>query len=248
MTRNSLPPAISVIIPTLQEEDEILHLLTQFTPELRARHRLEIIVSDGGSTDRTREIALPHVDRFLCPPAGYPQTIAGGRNSGAEAAAGDLLIFFNADVRIGDPELFFRTMEEAFMEEPVVAATCSISVHPEEETGGDKIFHTIFNLYCRLLNAVGIGMGRGECHVVRKNVFRDVGGYRESIAAGEDFELFVRLRRKGKIAFVAGLRVFESPRRYRAMGYVRLSMLWFANAVSVLFRRRSLSRTWAPVR
>jgi glycosyltransferase involved in cell wall biosynthesis len=207
-----------------------------------------VIVSDGGSKDRTVEIAHRHEARIVHARAGEVQTIASGRNLGASAARGNILIFFNADVRLTDPAGFFDRMLKAIARDGVVAATCNVKVHPEEETAGDRMFHAGFNSYCRFLNAVGMGMGRGECHVVRKNAFDAVGGYNESIAAGEDFELFLRLRKKGTIAFVRELTVTESPRRYRAFGYVRIAFLWFANALAVFLIGRSLSKAWIPVR
>ena len=241
-------PHVSVIIPALEEEKEIRNILSQFTPKLKRAHRIEVIVSDGGSKDRTIEIACRHADLIVHAGNGVAQTIASGRNLGARSAKGDVLMFFNADVRLTDPESFLRTMLESLVAADVIAATCNVRVHPEEETTGDRVFHSCFNFYCRFLNSAGMGMGRGECHVVRKNVFHEVGGYNESIAAGEDFEFFLRLRKKGSIAFVRALTVTESPRRYRAFGYVRISLLWFLNAISVFCLGRSLSKSWIPVR
>ncbi len=241
-------PRVSVIIPALEEEKEIRHILSQFTPELRREHRIELIVSDGGSKDRTVEIACLHADRIVHAVGSSVQTIATGRNLGASGANGEILMFFNADVRLEDPARFLETMVRSMGQEEVVAATCNVSVHPEEKTMGDAVFHSCFNFYCRMLIAVGMGMGRGECHVVRKRVFEEVGGYDGTIAAGEDFELFLRLGKRGSIVFVNALHVTESPRRYRAFGYPRIALLWFLNGLSVFLFRRSLSKTWIPVR
>lgn len=241
-------PSVSVIIPSLEEEKEIVNILSQFTPELKRKFSLEVIVSDGGSKDQTLAIARRYADLTIHPAREAGQTIAEGRNLGAEAARGEIFMFLNADVRLKNPDLFFSTALAAFSSEGIVAATCNVLVNPQEETTGDAIFHTCFNFYCRLLNAIGVGMGRGECHIVRRGVFREVGGYNNSIPAGEDFELFLRLRRRGSIAFLSSLTVFESPRRYRAFGYTRISLLWFLNSISVMLFKRSLSKSWIPVR
>ena len=241
-------PAISIIIPTLEEEKEIVSSLSQFTPELRKKFGLEIIVSDGGSKDRTCEIAREHADIVISPEQPEVQTIATGRNRGAKAARGEVLMFFNADVRLNRPETFIQTMLDVLATGSVAAATCNVLVNPEEETTADRIFHAGFNRYCRFLNFAGMGMGRGECHVVPRAVFDRAGGYNEQIVAGEDYELFLRLRRQGSIAFVSSLTVFESPRRFRAFGYTRIALLWFLNGVSVFLFRRSLSKSWIPIR
>ena len=80
-------PVVSIIIPALQEEKEIENLLSQITDELKSRFRCEVIVSDGGSKDRTAEIADRNAARIVHALRSDP-TIASGRNLGARAANG----------------------------------------------------------------------------------------------------------------------------------------------------------------
>ena len=75
---------ISVIIPTLNEEKLIERMLQQFTPGLIEKHDLEIVVSDGGSTDATLSIAKQYAHTVVENAAGIKQTISLGRNLGAE--------------------------------------------------------------------------------------------------------------------------------------------------------------------
>lgn len=239
---------ISVIIPTLQEEKLLERTLYQFTPELKQRFQIEVIVSDGGSTDRTVEIARQYADIVIEAVPGNRQNISMGRNIGARAAGGEIFIFINADTSIEDIEHFFEEMIRIITKPNVVAATCRVGVHQDEERLSDRLFHTAYNWLFYFENLLGLGMGRGECHVIRRSIFFAVGGYNESIAAGEDFELFVRLKKMGKIAFMNHLRVNESPRRYRKYGYIRISILWFLNSISVLLFHRSLNKEWEPVR
>ncbi|MEK6570659.1 MAG: glycosyltransferase, partial [Bacteroidota bacterium] len=56
---------ISVIIPTLNEEKIIGKMLSQFSNELIEKYDLELILSDGGSTDLTVEIAQQQVHAAL---------------------------------------------------------------------------------------------------------------------------------------------------------------------------------------
>ena len=119
---------------------------------------------------------------------------------------------------------------------------------PKKKKLSDTIFHTIYNNYFWLLNYVGVGMGRGECQVIRKEVFEEVGGYNEQCAAGEDFELFKRIRKMGKILFSKKVFVFESPRRFRRYGYFRVTFSWIINSFSVIFKNRSMHTEWEQVR
>jgi glycosyltransferase involved in cell wall biosynthesis len=241
-------PFFSVIIPTLNEEKLAATVLAQFTEALARRHRVELVVSDGGSTDATLAIARRHAHVVVENTGGTKQTIAMGRNMGARRASGEVLVFMNADTRLGDPDRFFSAIGGAIRGADVVAVTCSVLVYPEEERTADRKFHQFYNWFFYAMNSVGMGMGRGECHVMRGDVFRRVGGYAERIAAGEDYDMFRRLRKLGRVVFLRDLVVFESPRRYRRYGYARVTASWFLNFLAVFFLRRSILSEWKPVR
>lgn len=245
---NVSKPIISVIVPTLLEDKLVQQVLGQFTPELRRKYAIELIVSDGGSSDNTLAIAQRYADVVIEKPDGQEQNISKGRNLGARHARGDILCFINSDTIIEEIDEFFPAIIQALQKDGVVAATCNVYIHRNEETLVDRIFHRVHNKYCWLLNILPIGMGRGECQIVPKKMFEEVGGYDENIAAGEDFYLFVKLRRRGKIAFLRSLTVRESPRRYRKYGYLWVSCLWILNAISVFFFKRSVVKQWKPVR
>lgn len=243
----------SLVIPTLNEGRLIGTLLDSFTPEMRQRHGLELIVSDGGSTDDTVAIARRKADRVVVHDEPTRQTISMGRNAGAWVATGQVLLFMNADVRLpDDADDFLEAMISAAYE--AGAATCRVGVHRNEATFMDRLVLGGCNVLFRVMNLIGIGMGRGECHVVRTSVFRAVSGYDESLVAGEDFELYWRISRWGrrtktaKIRFLWDRIIWEDPRRYRQKGYLRTLMSWFGNTVSVIFLGRAHSKEWEAVR
>jgi glycosyltransferase involved in cell wall biosynthesis len=239
----------SIIIPTLNEEKIIKNLLNQLTDsELKSKFDYEIIISDGGSSDKTLEIAKEYDVKIIEKPKNTKQNIAMGRNAGGFAASGNILIFFNADITIENPLKLFLTIKNDFENSDYLAMTCDVRVSPEEEILIDKIFHTIYNRYLEFLNYIHIGMGRGECHIVRKEVFVKVNGYDEKLAAGEDFDLFRRIRYLGKIAWRRDLKVFESPRRYRKLGYLKVWWMWSRNAFSVMLTGKSFDSEWSQVR
>lgn len=223
-------------------------MLRQFTPDLMRRYHAELIVSDGGSTDQTLAIARSYAQQVIENPGKIKQTISIGRNIGAEHAHGDVLVFLNADTLIKDIEKFFQAIIEKLPPEPIVALTCSVEVYPEEQRTIDVMFHGFYNWFFFMMNQVGMGMGRGECHIIKRQVFEKVKGYANRIAAGEDYDMFRRLEKLGKVRFLKEVVVYESPRRYRRYGYAFVTASWFLNFLAVFFLRRSILSEWKPVR
>ncbi len=239
----------SIIIPTLNEEKLLPNLLKQLSnPEFKKKYNYEIIVSDGGSKDKTVEIARKSSDIVKVHSANKKQNIAEGRNIGADCAHSGIFIFFNGDIIIPDIDYFFNYVENKFLNSDYLAMTCMVKVFPEEEILADKIFQTIFNIYFKFLNFIGVGMGRGECQVIRKEIFYRFNGYNEDLAAGEDFDLYKRIRKEGKILFSKDLIIFESPRRFRKLGYKNVSWVWIKNGFSVFFKGKAISKEWEQIR
>ncbi len=251
-TTTLAPPRASVVVPTLDEEKTLAAVLAP----LRAaagRLGLEVIVSDGGSTDGTLALALGLADHVVVHRGPARQTIAAGRNAGARHASAEVLLFFNADVTFpADLDGFLGELIEAAT--AYGAATCRVAVHPDAARLDDRVVLGVCNAIFWTWNQVRLGMGRGECHAVRRDVFEAVGGYDEALVAGEDFDLYRRIarraRREGgpKIRFLWHRVLYEDPRRYRKKGYARTMLDWFRNTVYVTFRGRSYSTDWEAIR
>ncbi len=89
-------PAISIIVPVYNEEAAIGGLLDN----LSAQGVAEVIVVDGGSTDRTAELASQRA-RLVRSGMGR----AAQMNAGAAAASRETLLFLHADVRLDERSL-----------------------------------------------------------------------------------------------------------------------------------------------
>ena len=245
-------PVASVVVPTLNEEKTLRAVLEPLRASA-ARLGLELIVSDGGSTDGTLRLALNLADHVVVHRGDERQTIGAGRNAGARLAQADVLLFFNADIGFPDDiDAFLAELIAAAQE--AGAATCRVAVDPAEARLDDRLVLGTCNALFWGWNRLGLGMGRGECHAVRRDVFEAFGGYDEQLVAGEDFDLFRRIakhaRRTGgpRIRFLWHRMVYEDPRRYRQRGYARTMLDWLLNSISVTVRGRSHSRTWDAIR
>ena len=243
---------ISVVVPTLQEEKLLEQTLSVFDRDWRRRVHAELIVSDGGSTDGTLAIAEAYADSITVHKGPERQTIAGGRNAGAHIARGAVIVFINGDTVPADIEQFTRCIVDFAQRNGryarASALACPGRFREGEERLPDILFHVFYNRYVHFLSILRIGAGRGECQVVRREVFERVGGYRPELVAGEDFDLFARIGVRARVRFAPELLVYESPRRFRKFGYFRVLFSWTINALSVLLRGRSSSDKWEPVR
>ena len=84
-----------------------------------------------------------------------------------------------------------------------------------------------------------VPLSKGECQLVRRSAFEQVGGYNEKLVAGEDCNLFYRLQKIGKLKYFNRLYVYHSPRRFRKYGYIRVTMIYLREGLSMLFRGKS---------
>ncbi|MGC8776180.1 MAG: glycosyltransferase [Minisyncoccia bacterium] len=237
---------ISIIIPTLNEE-KIIEKTLSFLASL-PKNEFEIIVSDGGSKDKTVELAQKYADQVVV--LKNEHTIAAGRNFGAKQARGDFFVFLDADVFIYNAyEFFKKTLAEFEKNKKLVALTVKLKILPENETLADAFFHFLINFIhwfgCNILN---LGNASGEFQMIKKEAFFKVGGYNEKLVVAEDNDLFFRLSKIGKVKTVWSLTVYHTGRRIHQEGWFKILYLWLKNFFSVIFFKKSSSKKWEEVR
>jgi len=106
---------ISVVIPTFNEEENIAQCLVSLRHQTVPRSEYEIIIVDGGSKDRTREIAGKYADKVFIQTS---RKVGGARNDGIMAATGDIVATTDADCII--PPIWIETITKGFDEKNVV--------------------------------------------------------------------------------------------------------------------------------
>lgn len=239
----------SIIIPTYNEEKIIEATLGAVAATLTLPH--EIIISDGGSTDRTVALAAPYAAAVVVHSGSSRQTIARGRNDGAKAAApGDFYIFLDADCTIPEPDRFFARALSRFEEDPkLVALTAPLRVIASSETLGDKIVHGLANVTLRVSNNLfNRGHSWGEFQMIRQDAFIRLGGFREDLVTTEDADMFRRLSKIGRTRLDPQLRVLHSGRRSHQVGWPRLIFMWLVNSIFFSICNRSFTKEWTVIR
>ncbi len=205
-------PLVSILVPTLNEERELPRLLDH----LAALHGdWELVVADGGSSDRTLQIARAHRSR--------PRVLqqVGGRaaqlNAGARVAAGDVLLFLHADSRL--PRDAYASLATAWRDTP---QTKGGNFALRFDGGG--LFERVLGAVYRLQRRHGYYYGDSTIWV-QHAVFDALGGYRE-IPIMDDYDFVRRLERSGATRCLPGPAT-TSARRWRSAGIARTVLAWF---------------------
>jgi glycosyltransferase involved in cell wall biosynthesis len=238
-------PMLSFVIPALNEERQISRTLAQFS-QIGADVTYEVIVADGGSSDRTVEICRQLGANVYVDTAAH-KTIASGRNLGASHASGEILIFCDADTQLKDIRRFTRRVLELFQDHRIVGAVPRLAVFPHERIWSDRLFSIFLNGSIRILFLLGWPFAGGQCQVVRRKSFESVHGYNAEQVHGEDSALFKSLTKIGRIRFLADQTVLESPRRYRKLGYLRLIVIAVYSFIGQSLFRRNVLQRWERI-
>lgn len=201
---------VSVIIPTLNEENYIGSLLESINKQSRKPH--EIIVVDAYSKDKTKKIALSKNVNII---VDHKPHVAHQRNMGAKLANGDILMFLDADVVLH--ERFIENSINTFVEKNLDLA-CPRYV-PINSTLGVITIHKFLNFIFRATRR-SHPSGAGCCIMVSKEVFDLHKGFSD-MERYEDMEF---IRRVGlKVRFdIIDEDIFISDRRWRKEGMPRM--------------------------
>jgi rSAM/selenodomain-associated transferase 2 len=195
---------LSIVIAALDEAERIEAALQALAP-LR-RDGCEVIVVDGGSADRTRELADPLCDRVVSSARGRAVQM----NCGARHATGDALLFLHADTRLPpDSDALVRSALKRH-----VWGRFDVEIE-----GRHRLLRVVawaMNLRSRLS---GIATG-DQAIFVRREAFQGFA----PIALMEDIAFSREMKRRGAPACLRE-RVRTSGRRWEKRGVLRTVVL-----------------------
>jgi glycosyltransferase involved in cell wall biosynthesis len=211
-------PSISVIVPTLNEEKYLEHLLVSIERQKPAN--FEIIVVDGGSVDKTVEIAKKHGGKALVLP-GLGEFSS--RNIGAENAKGEYLLFTCSDIIF--PEGLFKKILNEFQKDPELIAVTGPG-YPYDAALIGKIEYAAYNiirfLFAKLPKPLKRFSTSTNFLVVRKDFFEKTEGFVEN-DINADGLMGRTLLNIGKVEFSLKMYFYLSARRMIKMGLLNFN-------------------------
>lgn len=203
---------ISIIIPTLNEEELLPNLLKSIKQQ--NFNDYEIIVADARSTDNTRKIAQQYGAKVVA--GGKPGK---ARNNGAKVARGEFLYFFDADVVL--PPDFLRKSWDEMFERYLELASCNFK--PQSDRPIDQVLHGIVNNYIALSQFSQKPLAGGACILISRRLFDRVNGFDERLVLAEDHDLIERAAKFRHFRVLFSTEILISVRRLEKEGRVGIS-------------------------
>ena len=200
-----IPATISVIIPTLNEEDQLLKIIGK----AKEGFHVEVIIADGGSGDRTLEQAVGAtvIER------------GGGRaaqqNEGAKVAKGDILLFLHADTML--PDRWDWIVRETLADSAVALGAFTFKV--KEQMRGLGFIEKTANKRSRDLKLPYGDQGL----FMRRTFFNKAGGF-PNLPIMEDYALVRAMSEYGDIVTVPEPAI-TSGRRWQKHGILKVTLI-----------------------
>ena len=198
---------VSIIVPTYDEEDLLPRLLASIGSQSFSDY--EVIIADAGSIDKTTQIAEAFGAKVIN--GGLPGP---GRNLGAKASKGELLLFLDADVVLPGTEWLGRKVAQ-FIKRNLECGTCL--VRPLHGKAIDRFSHEVFNAHMVASQLVK-AHAPGFCIFAKKELHDQMNGFDESITLAEDHDYVMRASSIGKFRVLYGKGIRVSVRRFERDG------------------------------
>ena len=211
--------ALSIIMPVLNEEAVLADALNSLA-EFR-RRGAEVIVVDGGSCDRTVDLARTFADQVIIAPRGRAKQM----NAGAAVAQGNVLLFLHADTRV--PRNADRLIVDGLAQSERSWGRFDVRIAGRRPLL--RLVEAMMNLRSRL---TGIATG-DQAMFVTGAAFTACGGYPD-IALMEDVAISRKLKRLGP-PLCLRMRAITSGRKWQHDGVLRTIFLMWSLRLSFFF-------------
>jgi glycosyltransferase involved in cell wall biosynthesis len=177
---------ISVIITTKNEENNIKNCLKSIFEQDYPQDKIEIIIVDNNSTDKTKEIALEHTDKIF----NYGPERSAQRNFGVEKSTGAYFLYLDADMALHKDVV--RDCVKA------IESSNIVGLYISEIVMGKKFFSKVRRFERSFYDATAIDCVR----FIKKETFQKVGGFDENFTGPEDWDLDKKLRKEGGVDLI----------------------------------------------
>lgn len=208
--RENKLPKVSIIIPVKNMENTIKDLLDSIIQLDYPRDKVEVIIVDGGSSDKTLEIASKYPVKILREEGRGPNY---GRKIGVMSATGEIYAFTDGDCIL--PRDWLKRIVEKFRDPEVGCVGGSVFVSKDLEGNliakySDESVMRVMPIAEKLEKTGDVKVFKhlALCNMaVKRDVLNIVGGLREDMKTFEDVDLMASICK-------SGYKVLRSPEIY----------------------------------
>jgi cellulose synthase/poly-beta-1,6-N-acetylglucosamine synthase-like glycosyltransferase len=237
-----MKPFVSIVIPCFNEELTIRKLLTAICAQTYPIARLEVVIADGLSTDKTRQVIAsfqaeqPQLELLVVDNS--KRIIPAGVNAAVRASHGDIII------RLDGHSIPY----------PDYVANCVVALEQKRGDNVGGVWEIKQSRETPLAACIAIAaahpLGVGDAHyrlgkqagavdtvpfgAFRRSLFDQLGGFNEDLLTNEDYEFNTRIRQSGGVVwldpsirtvYLARANLKELAHQYFRYGYWKMKML-----------------------
>lgn len=192
-------PMVSIIVPVKDEERVVDRLLKALLRLDYPAEKMEILIVEDGSSDKTVEICMEYVRRYPDRVRLLRKPMSNGKpsalNYALKYAKGEIVAIFDAD-NVPEPDALKKAV--TYFSDHSVAAVqgrlCSINADENMLAKFISYEDAVWcETYLRGKDVLGLFVHlRGSCQFIRRDILTRLGGFDEA-ALSEDMELSARL-------------------------------------------------------
>ena len=225
MNTQSLSKQLTIVIPTYNEERYISNTLTSIYTQHDVKG-LRVIVSDGYSTDKTREIVLELKELYknkLNIELIDGGRVSLGRNNGAKLVTTKYVLFLDGDGPLLDPTNLTHNINLMNKRRLDLLTSEVKSVGEDIRT---RIGFMLFNMMNKFIS-IKTPFAVGGYFMSRTDKFMEHGMFDETLNNSEDYWLSKKYNpKKFKIS---KMKYGQDDRRFKKMGYIGMLKLILSN-------------------
>jgi rSAM/selenodomain-associated transferase 2 len=205
-----MPAPISIIIPTLNSEYELPETLTSLFEGIEKNLIRELIISDGGSLDKTKIIASEVGAVFLEGTGGRGAQI----KRGIEKSCGDWILVLHSDTSLSSnwTEQIFPNIDKKF------------AYYFKLKFKSNSIFAYFLETWANLRSKIFDLPYGDQGLLIHRDLVTSIGGF-PSLPIMEDVALAGKLKRKLKSLNIIAQ---TSAKKYQKKGWLRQSLINFS--------------------
>ena len=202
-------PDVSVIITTRNEENNIVACLESARKQTYPSEKIESIVVDNNSSDRTKDLAKKYTDKVY----NFGPERSAQRNFGVRQASGKYILYLDADMILSE-SIISEAVQKCEKE------SCAALYIPERIIG-EGFWIKVRDFERSFYNATCIDAVR----FVRKDKFLEISGFDETLTGPEDWDFDRRIKVAGKVGII-GSEIYHNEGKFNLGKYIRKKLYY----------------------